>query len=144
MAGLSLGHWAALIAGGGVNSSKIVLAIGEGVRKAVPAMSQRRNRPSSLGELFSVGLLVTSLLAASLLSVSPQLHERLHADCTTRGHHCVITLFASAQCGDTTAAPVSAAPEIPSVNGVPLSSQIFSLPATRVSSILEHAPPALA
>ena len=50
------------------------------------------------------------MLAASLLSASPALHEHLHHD-TTATHLCLVTLFASGHCAASGPLPVFPAPD---------------------------------
>ena len=99
-----------------------------------------KERCESLGRFFLAASLVVTLLAAGLLSVSPALHERLHADATTN-HLCVVTLFASGHCETTSPLPVSAAPDmLPLLAVLPLPAPP-SFSSARFFSLLEHAPP---
>jgi hypothetical protein len=103
--------------------------------------AQGDDRFYSLSKICLGTLLALSLVAAALLSASPALHEQLHPHTAATSHLCVVTLLASGQCQSATGSPVFAAPAaLPTCAALPLPS--FSLlSATRVTSILEHAPP---
>jgi hypothetical protein len=86
------------------------------------------------------GLLI-ALFCAVALSVSPQLHERVHPDANRADHTCVVTIFASGSCEHATAAPIAIdAPAPCGTDFLPERLSIFTAPVE--SSILEHAPPA--
>ena len=114
------------------------------MRKAPPAMPARHaERFYSLGRTCLSALLALALLAATLLSVSPGWHERLHPDAATT-HLCIVTIFASGHCESATAALVFAPPDaLPILAALPLPAAPF-LSTTHFFSLLEHAPPSLA
>jgi len=86
------------------------------------------------------GLLI-ALFCAVALSVSPQLHERVHPDANRVNHDCVVTMFASGSCEQPTDAPIAIAAPAPCYSDfLPERLSIFATPVER--SILEHAPPA--
>jgi hypothetical protein len=97
----------------------------------------------SSGRIGLGAILLLTILAAALLSSSPQLHEKIHPDSAT-GHQCAVSLFASAQCEATPLVPIPIAP-----NDIPNCAlfdcpAVLALPRLRFFSLLEHAPPALA
>jgi len=76
------------------------------------------------------------------LSVSPQLHERVHPDANRADHNCAVTLIAAGNYNHSAHAPLVSAP-VPAV-------QFFKIPALTPqwvespflgASIFEHAPP---
>ncbi|HEY2713542.1 MAG TPA: hypothetical protein VGI60_13590 [Chthoniobacterales bacterium] len=107
-------------------------------------MRQRRAEYSLFSGRFGLGaILGLTILAAALLSSSPQLHEKIHPD-SAATHQCAVSLFASAQCEATPLVSVPVAPnEIP--NCAPFDCPaVLALPRLRFFALLEHAPPALA
>jgi hypothetical protein len=76
------------------------------------------------------------------LSVSPQLHERIHADAEQAGHSCAVTLIASGNYEHVMPKPVFAA-ERPTF-GKAILPAVTTLRVTlfRGAALLEHAPPA--
>jgi hypothetical protein len=94
------------------------------------------------------GLVAVSVSAAFVwalaLSVSPQLHERVHPDAGQSHHECAITLITAGSYDHTVAAPLVDRPvapiqfsELPTLNFTWVASLFLS------ASIFEHAPPAL-
>ena len=81
---------------------------------------------------------------AVTLSVSPQLHERIHSDAKRAEHECVVTAIASGTCAHTFAPSLASAP----TEAVQLS-KIPSLTPRWVESLFlkahlfAHAPPVL-
>jgi hypothetical protein len=76
------------------------------------------------------------------LSVSPQLHERVHADAGQAGHSCAVTFISAGNYEHVASQPVVAAER-------PTFGQAIFRPLTTVSvslfagaALLEHAPPA--
>lgn len=107
-------------------------------------MAGQRRRENSLGEIFSGALVLFALLAASLLSAAPQLHERLHGDADATSHICAVTMIAAGHCKHTTLPPVVA--PLQRLRLLAVLPAIAAMPA-RISlprSILEHAPPVFA
>jgi hypothetical protein len=101
-------------------------------------MRFQRNAARSLVAAF-LSLVFLWVLA---LSVSPQLHELVHADAGQAGHRCAVTLISSGNYEHVAPQPVVAAER-------PTFGQEILLPLTTVSvslfrgvSLLEHAPPA--
>jgi hypothetical protein len=54
-------------------------------------------RQAGLARGFIAGTAAVAFLWASLLSVSPELHERVHPDANRLQHTCVVTCIASGQ-----------------------------------------------
>ena len=79
------------------------------------------------------------------LSVSPQLHERVHPDANQSNHECAITLVAAGNCHHATTGPLIMVP-VPVIQF----SDLATLDSTWVpspflgASIFEHAPPVFA
>jgi hypothetical protein len=104
------------------------------------ARRQPQGRLAMRRTLAGSGLLI-ALFCAVALSVSPQLHERVHPDASGVNHTCVVTMFASGSCEHTTGASIAiAAPAPCAPDFLPARLSIFTAPVE--SSILEHAPPA--
>jgi hypothetical protein len=90
------------------------------------------------------GLLI-ALFCALALSVSPQLHERIHPDAKQPQHQCAVTLIASGNVHHAASAPLFVKPvslveffEISKLNPAWVPSPFLS------ARIFEHAPPACA
>jgi hypothetical protein len=108
------------------------------------AMSMVPHSPNR-GRAFVVTFLAGSFLWALALSVSPQLHERIHPDANRIEHTCAVTFVASGSYDHAPQPPVASAP-------VP-AAQISKIPALTPqwvespflsARIFEHAPPVLA
>jgi len=85
---------------------------------------------------------LTVLVWASLLSVSPSLHEQVHPDANRLDHHCIVTLVASGHAHHS--------PAVPLVDSYVFRSNFGTVPQLNPSwvqslflsaSIFEHAPP---
>ena len=97
------------------------------------------------GRLVIAAFVGTAFLWTLVLSVAPQLHERIHRDANRPDHACAVTFVAS---GNYTHSPAAALVIVP----VPLA-QISAIPALTpawvesaflLARVFEHAPPALA
>ena len=87
-------------------------------------------------------LLSAAFLWALTLSVSPQLHERIHADASRIDHTCAVTFVSSGAC-DHSAPPTSISSPlalIPSANISDRLGRCIKSPFL-LASIFEHAPP---
>jgi len=87
-------------------------------------------------------LLAAAILLMLVLSVAPNLHERLHPTAASL-HECAVTLIASGSCHHTAAAPLMIAPATaaqfsrsPTLNRIWVASPFLG------ARIFEHAPPA--
>jgi hypothetical protein len=95
----------------------------------------------------AIRALIASALVAAIafalgLSSAPQLHDWLHKSDASANHECAATLLAAGSFSHSASEPVLAPPVRPAATSS------FIRPASRViaqtvSSILEHAPPAL-
>jgi hypothetical protein len=102
-------------------------------------------RSPNRGRTFVATFVSAAFLWTLALSVSPQLHERIHPDANSVEHSCAVTFVSSGNCNYSAQAPLAGAPTS--------SAQISEIPAlisTWVqslflgASIFEHAPPVLA
>jgi hypothetical protein len=97
------------------------------------------------GRAFTAVFISAAFLWALALTVSPQLHERVHPDANRVEHTCAVTLTASGSYNHSAQAPLVGAP-VPAIQF----SKIPALTPQWVESpflsarIFEHAPPALA
>jgi hypothetical protein len=105
---------------------------------------------SELGRLSLFRSLAAVFVSAAFLwslalSVSPQLHERVHPDANRADHNCAVTMIAGGNYNHSAHAPLVSAP-VPAI-------QFFKIPALTPqwveslflsASIFEHAPPVLA
>jgi hypothetical protein len=105
---------------------------------AIPATGNR-------GRGFAAALAAAAFLWSLVLSVSPQLHERVHPDADQPGHSCAATLVASGNYAHSAPAPLVSAPvQLIQVSTIPaLTPQWVESPFLG-ARIFEHAPPALA
>ncbi|MEY2395916.1 MAG: hypothetical protein QOF94_2261 [Acidobacteriaceae bacterium] len=93
---------------------------------------------------FVTSALLLAFASALILSVAPQLHERLHKNAAQAGHECAVTLVATGGYQQTDAAPVFAAPELAAhFSRLPTSNPVWVATLFLGASIFEHAPPAL-
>lgn len=95
----------------------------------------------SLGRVSIVALAVLAILAGSLLSAAPALHEHLH-DGAPASHFCVVTFFASGSCEAPVIAPVHVIPDQPQPLATLTVQEIPARPRLQFFTRLEHAPPA--
>ena len=99
-------------------------------------------RSKNHGRAFVAGFVSVAFLWALALSVSPQLHQRVHADANRVEHSCAATMIASGSYNHSAHVPLVSAP-VPAVQF----SKIPALTPQWVESpflgacILEHAPP---
>src|SRR5438067_1263449 len=100
-------------------------------------------RPTNRGRAFIAAFVSAAFLWALALSVSPQLHQRIHSDANRVEHNCAATMMASGSYDHAAPVPLGGAP-------VPIFqfSKIPALTPQWVESpflgacIFEHAPPA--
>jgi hypothetical protein len=123
-----------------VDLSKIACA------KLVADRSSRRMntapRSPNRGRTFIAALLAIGFLWTLAVSVSPQLHARVHPDANRTGHTCAVTMIASGNYNYSAQTPLISAP-VPAV-------QFSKIPALTPhwvespflgASVFEHAPP---
>ncbi len=96
---------------------------------------------NSTARAFVTVLALTGFLSALTLSVSPQLHERVHPDANRSGHACAVTLVASGNVDHSPATVLVSSPApIAELTGSELNSQWVE-PLFLLAAVLEHAPP---
>lgn len=81
------------------------------------------------------GLLVAVVLLLDAMAACPALHELIHHDADTPGHHCAVTMFAH---GQVDAVSVGVTPPAPSFTGFVLTVAFTSIHGTG----LDQLPPA--
>jgi hypothetical protein len=100
-------------------------------------------RSKNCARVVIAAVLLAAFSWTLLVSASPQLHARIHADANSSGHACAITLIASGSYEHATQAPIVSPPEF----GVRFRSST-TLASTWVkplflnTHIFAHAPPA--
>jgi hypothetical protein len=67
-------------------------------------------RPTRHGRTFVATCAFAAFVWAIALSVSPQLHQRIHADAPRTEHSCAVTAIASGTCDHTAHPPLVSAP----------------------------------
>ena len=99
-------------------------------------------QPTNRGRLFVAACVSVAFLWALALSVSPQLHQRVHADANRMEHNCAATMIASGSYNHAAHVPLVSAP-VPSAHfsKIPaLTPQWVESPFLRASAF-EHGPP---
>src|SRR5438034_11661306 len=100
-------------------------------------------QPTNRGRVFVAACVFAAFLWTLALSVSPHLHQRVHADANRMEHNCAATMIASGSYNHAAHVPLVSAP-VPSAHF----SKIPALTPQWVESpflsacIFEHAPPA--
>jgi hypothetical protein len=91
-----------------------------------------------------VGLLASAaFLWALTLSVSPELHQRLHSDANRVDHSCAVTFIASGNFNNTPVALLISAPVPTDEFRIPDLTPLWAVPVFLLASVFEHAPPTL-
>ena len=100
-------------------------------------------RDSTASRLALIGATLAGLLLALVLSVSGELHERLHHDDGDHHHECLATVLHSGACDSSTPAPVLEGIETVLIETA--RRDFFRIVESPFLScrILEHAPPAV-
>ncbi len=100
-------------------------------------------RSTKRGHAFVATCVVAVFVWALALSVSPQLHQRVHADGNRSDHTCAVTLFASGSYDHAAQPPLISAPDHLSQFGVvPALSSTWVQPLFLRAHLFAHAPPA--
>ena len=87
--------------------------------------------------------LCLAFLWALALSVSPQLHERIHHDANRIDHSCAITFIASGSYHYSPTAPLVSAPVlVDQFSPIPALIEQWVVSSFLLARIFEHAPPA--
>jgi hypothetical protein len=100
-------------------------------------------RPHNRARAFVTAVLFAAFSWILLVSVSPQLHARIHADAHRTDHVCPVTLIASGSYEDGTQPPLVVVP-LPAVqfSEIPALTQCWVQSPFLGARIFEHAPPA--
>jgi hypothetical protein len=97
---------------------------------------------NSTARAFVTVLALAGFLSALTLSVSPQLHERIHPDASRGGHSCAVTIIASGNVDHSPATALISAPA-PIVDfQIPELSPQWVESLFLLAAVFEHAPPA--
>ncbi|HWN24506.1 MAG TPA: hypothetical protein VNN16_05300 [Candidatus Sulfotelmatobacter sp.] len=91
-----------------------------------------------------IGLLASAAFLWTLtLSVSPQLHERIHPDANRIDHSCAITFIASGSYNYSPAAPLLSVPAlVDQFSSIPTLTPQWVESSFLLARVFEHAPPA--
>jgi hypothetical protein len=101
-------------------------------------------RSTNHGRTFIATCVFATFVWALVLSVSPQLHQRVHADASRAEHSCVVTAIASGSCDHATHPSLISTPDfIFQFGRVPSLSSAWVQPLFLNAHIFAHAPPAL-
>ena len=100
-------------------------------------------RSKNQGRAFIAICISGAFLWALALSVSPQLHQRLHTDANRVEHNCVATMIASGSYDHVAQAPLVSAP-VPVIHfsKIPALTPCWVQSSCLGARIFEHAPPA--
>jgi hypothetical protein len=100
-------------------------------------------RSTKYGRMFVATCVGAAFLWTLVLSVSPQLHQRIHADANRAEHSCAVTAIASGNYEHTPQpSPVSAPDRFAQFGTVPALSSIWVQPLFLKAHIFANAPPA--
>ncbi|HEX4638891.1 MAG TPA: hypothetical protein VH170_05335 [Chthoniobacterales bacterium] len=102
-------------------------------------------RNSTSARAFVAVLACAAFVWTLVLSVSPQLHERIHHDANAVNHSCAVTIIASGNCDHSPVGPLLGAPAAiaPFSEPVDLKS-VWVQPLCLGAHIFAHAPPVVA
>jgi hypothetical protein len=99
-------------------------------------------RSRNHGRTFIVTCVFAAFIWALALSVSPQLHQRVHADANRGEHSCAATMIASGSYDHANHPPlVSAAALVPQFSKIPALTPWWVQSPFLGACIFEHAPP---
>ena len=91
-----------------------------------------------------IGLLASAaFLWALTLSVSPELHQRLHSDANRVDHSCAVTFISSGNVDHAPSALLISAPVPTDKFKIPELTPLWVAPLFLLASVFEHAPPSL-
>jgi hypothetical protein len=104
---------------------------------------RRFARSNSYGRAFVAAFVSAAFLCALALSVSPQLHQRMHKDANLVEHNCAATIIASGSYDHAANLPLISAPT-PAVqfSKIPALTPCWVQSPFLGACIFEHAPPA--
>jgi hypothetical protein len=101
-------------------------------------------RSRNHGRAFVATCVFAAFIWALALSVSPQLHQRVHADANRAEHSCAVTAIASGTCDHTACAPLISAPlSAFQLSKIPALTPKWVEAVFLKAHIFAHAPPAL-
>jgi len=104
-----------------------------------------RSRSTHLGRALIATVVCAAFLWTLLLSVSPQLHARIHPDGNRADHTCAVTLITTGSCEHAAQPPLFAAPRFNvQFSEIATLSSTWVRPLFLGAHIFAHAPPALA
>lgn len=89
-------------------------------------------------------LVITGLLTAGWMAVSPELHEHLHHGSNDAGHECLVTMIAAGGVDHGIEVPVTTAPHETVLMQVRTKRSPWVQPLFLKGSVLERAPPVIA
>jgi hypothetical protein len=100
-------------------------------------------RSKSHGHAFVATCVFAAFVWALALSVSPQLHQRVHADANRAEHSCAVTAIASGNCDHVTHPPLVSTPtQAVQFSKVPALTPKWVQSLFLKAHIFAHAPPA--
>jgi hypothetical protein len=100
-------------------------------------------RSTNHGRAFVATCLFAAFVWTLALSVSPQLHQRVHADANRSDHTCAVTLLATGSYDHSAQPPLIGSPDLLAQFGtVPALSSIWVQPLFLKAHIFANAPPA--
>ena len=99
-------------------------------------------KSSTSSHAFVAVLAAAAFLLALTLSVSPQLHERIHSDANRVDHSCAVTFVSSGNVNHSPVALLISAPVALDECKVPELTPLWVGPLFLLASVFEHAPPA--
>ena len=102
-------------------------------------------RSSTKTRAFVAILASAAFLWALTLSVSPQLHERIHRDANRADHSCAVTFIASGNFDHSATPQIVAVPDLVDQScSIPVLTPQWVESPFLLARVFEHAPPALA
>src|SRR5438128_12192323 len=102
-------------------------------------------RSTNHGRTFVATCIFAAFVWAIALSVSPQLHQRVHSDANRAEHSCAVTLIATSSYDHAAQLPLTSAPDrVAQFGAVSLLSSIWVQPLFLKAHIFANAPPARA
>lgn len=104
----------------------------------------RFRRPINHGRVIVAGCAFAAFVWAIALSVSPQLHQFVHADANRVEHSCAVTAIASGNCDHAGQPQLISAPDFVSQFGrASLPDSVWAQPLFLKAHLFAHAPPGL-
>jgi hypothetical protein len=113
------------------------------IARKLPRRMKTRSRALRRGRPVIATFAGAAFLWALVLTVSPQLHERIHRDANRADHACAVTFLASGNYTHSSAPLVSVPAPIVSLSAIPALTPAWVESPFLLARIFEHAPPAL-